>query len=159
MLGTASHLLDKAEQWCGARGCDHAEILQARLSEDMLPFTYQIKSVAEHTAGAIEGVRAGVYSPDLTPPPEDIATLRDKLADAVELMRAVEEAEMESWIGRDMRFEFGETRIAFTAENFLLSFAQPDFYFHTTAAYAIARHLGVSIGKMDFLGKIRAKSA
>ena len=29
----------------------------------------------------------------------------------------------------------------------------PNFYFHTTTAYAILRHNGVEIGKGDFLGR------
>jgi hypothetical protein len=28
----------------------------------------------------------------------------------------------------------------------------PNFYFHTTTAYAILRHNGVEIGKRDFMG-------
>jgi hypothetical protein len=28
----------------------------------------------------------------------------------------------------------------------------PNFFFHITAAYAILRHNGVEVGKMDFLG-------
>lgn len=159
MLGTASHLLDKTEQWCAARECDHSQILGARLIDDMLPFTYQIKSVAEHTQGAIEGVREGVYGPDLNPPPTTFAELRDKLSTAKDFMKSLDEAEFESWIGRDMRFEFKDTRLDFTAEDFLLSFAQPNFYFHASAAYSIARHLGVEIGKTDFLGRIRLKGA
>ena len=30
----------------------------------------------------------------------------------------------------------------------------PNFYFHTTTAYAILRHCGVQIGKRDFLGAL-----
>ncbi|MBV9262281.1 MAG: DUF1993 family protein, partial [Pseudolabrys sp.] len=29
----------------------------------------------------------------------------------------------------------------------------PNFFFHVTTAYAILRHNGVDIGKMDFLGR------
>ena len=155
MLGTAEHLLEKAESWCSSRECDHSAILEARLIDDMLPFTYQIKSVAEHTAGAIEAVRVGVYSPDLNPPPTSFDGLREKLGNAKNTMAALSEEEMEGWIGRDMRFEFKTMRMDFTVENFLLSFAQPNFYFHASAAYSIARHLGVEIGKTDFLGKVR----
>ncbi|MDY7099360.1 MAG: DUF1993 domain-containing protein, partial [Pseudomonadota bacterium] len=149
MLGTASHLLNKTEEWCSAQDCDHSTILHARLIDDMLPFTYQIKSVAEHTAGAIEAVGEGVYSPDLNPPPNSFDDLRAKLDSAKAVMKALGEDEMESWIGRDMRFEFKTARMDFTVENFLLSFAQPNFYFHASAAYSIARHLGVEIGKTD----------
>ena len=155
MLGTATHLLNKTESWCADRDCDHSAILEARLIEDMLPFTYQIKSVAEHTAGAISAVREGVYSPDLDPPPTDFAGLRAKLDAAKEAMEALTEDEMESWIGRDMRFEFKDMRLDFTVENFLLSFSQPNLYFHASAAYSIARHLGVQSGKSDILGNVR----
>ncbi|ABC62802.1 DUF1993 domain-containing protein [Erythrobacter litoralis] len=157
MLGTANHLLDKTEQWCADEDCDHGKIIGARLIEDMLPFCYQIKSVAEHTAGSIEAIREGIYSPDLNPPPTSFDDLRAKLAKATEVMQALTEDEMESWIGRDMRFEFKDRGMDFTVEDFLLSFSQPNFYFHCTAAYSIARMLGVPIGKMDYMGAVRIK--
>ena len=31
--------------------------------------------------------------------------------------------------------------------------AVPNFYFHVTTAYAILRHNGVPLGKLDFLGR------
>jgi hypothetical protein len=45
----------------------------------------------------------------------------------------------------------------FTAENYLLSFALPNFFFHATAAYAILRSRGLPLGKRDFLGGLRLK--
>ncbi len=35
---------------------------------------------------------------------------------------------------------------------YLLHFAMPNFYFHVSTAYAILRHNGVPLGKLDFLG-------
>ncbi|MEM7702416.1 MAG: DUF1993 domain-containing protein [Pseudomonadota bacterium] len=155
MLGTAHHLLNKTESWCAEQKCDPGAIIGAKLIDDMLPFCYQIKSVAEHTQGAIEAVREGLYSPDLNPPPTSFDGLRSKLDAAQAFIGELTEDEMESWIGRDMRFEFKASKMDFTVEDFLLSFAQPNFYFHTTAAYSIARHLGVQIGKMDYMGAVR----
>jgi hypothetical protein len=43
----------------------------------------------------------------------------------------------------------------FTADNFLLSFSQPNFYFHAATAYDILRMKGLSVGKRDFLGRMR----
>jgi hypothetical protein len=40
------------------------------------------------------------------------------------------------------------------AQDYLLQVAIPNVYFHTMAAYAILRHNGVDVGKMDFLGPI-----
>lgn len=36
--------------------------------------------------------------------------------------------------------------------SYLQKFALPNFYFHETTAYAILRHVGVPVGKWDFLG-------
>jgi hypothetical protein len=103
-------------------------------------------------------MREGVYSPDLAPPPTTFEGLHAKLDAARAFMGALDEAELEGCIGRDMRFEFKTMRMDFTAEDFLLSFSQPNFYFHASAAYSIARQLGVTIGKTDFLGAVRVKA-
>jgi hypothetical protein len=121
----------------------------------MFPFSYQVKSVAVHTAGAIEGVRAGVFAPDLAPPPEGFAGLRTRIAGARALLERVSEDELEEMIGRPMRFEFREFRMDFTVENFLLSFSQPNYYFHAATAYDILRMKGVAVGKRDFMGQVR----
>ncbi|MFN4113088.1 MAG: DUF1993 family protein [Sphingomonadaceae bacterium] len=157
MLGTANHLLDKAEQWCAQTGCSEAELIAARIHDDMLPFTYQVKCVAEHTQGSIEGVRQGVYSPDLNPPPATFAALRDKLGGAAAAMEALTEEEMEGFMGQPMRFEFKGSAMDFAAEDFLLSFSQPNFYFHCATAYDILRMKGVPVGKRDFMGRVRVK--
>jgi len=38
---------------------------------------------------------------------------------------------------------------------YLLQMRIPNVYFHIAMAYAILRHNGVDIGKMDFLGPIK----
>lgn len=159
MLGTARHLVDKAEKWCTENGNDGNEMIGARIIDDMLPWCYQVKCVAEHTQGSIEGVRKGVYSPDLNPPPTSFDALREKLAGAVQAMQALTEEEMEGFIGQPMRFEFKDRGMDFTAEDFLLSFSQPNFYFHCATAYDILRMKGVPVGKMDFMGRVRIKPA
>jgi hypothetical protein len=40
----------------------------------------------------------------------------------------------------------------FKGQAFLMGFALPNFFFHTTTAYAILRQYGVEIGKRDFMG-------
>ena len=37
---------------------------------------------------------------------------------------------------------------------YVTGFVLPNFYFHMTAAYAILRHKGAPVGKMDYLGGI-----
>ena len=157
MLGATDHLISKAEAWCAEAGCGHDEVIGARLHADMLPFAYQVKSVAVHTAGAIAGVRAGVFSPDLTPPPSDFEGLRAALAKARQALEATGEDELEGLIGQPMRFEMGELKLPFSGEDFLLSFSQPNYYFHAATAYDVLRKLGVPLGKRDFMGRLRLR--
>jgi uncharacterized protein len=157
ILGSVHGLIAKAEAHLAEAGGEEAELVAARLAPDMLPLAYQIKASAEHSKGAILGVRAGVYSPDLTPPPMTFAALREKIEDAQDFLAALDPVEVDAFEGRDMRFEFGERKMPFTAESFLLSFAQPNFYFHASTAYAVLRMKGVRIGKPDFMGAVRIK--
>ena len=152
ILGAGRHWLDKAAS------CDipEAELVEARLIEDMLPFGYQVKSMAVHSQGAIEAVRQGVFSPNFGEAlPSTLGELRERLEGAIAMLSSVGEEELESFTGRPMRFEIGEKRLDFSAEDFLLSFSQPNFYFHASMAYAILRAKGVPVGKIDYLGKLR----
>jgi uncharacterized protein len=49
-----------------------------------------------------------------------------------------------------LKFPSGERR--FAGQSYLLGFALPNFFFHTTTAYDILRNAGVEIGKRDFMG-------
>jgi hypothetical protein len=42
----------------------------------------------------------------------------------------------------------------FKGQPYLLHYAMPNFYFHTTTAYAILRHNGIEIGKPDFIHQV-----
>lgn len=155
ILASVSRLIDKAQGYAGEHGLDAGDLIQARLAEDMLPFGYQVKSATGHSFGAIEAVRKGVFSPDLTPWPDTFDGLRDLVAAAVAGLQAVDADEVEAFVGRPMCFAFREARMDFTAETFLLSFSQPNFYFHASTAYDVLRHKGVALGKRDFLGAVR----
>jgi len=152
-----SGLLNTAEAFCTEKAIPPHDIIQARLADDMQPFAYQVKSAAVHSLGAIEGVRNGVFSPDTTTPPETFAALKTRITETLATLEKIEAAEVDAFVGRDMRFAFGDRHIEFSAENFLLSFSQPNFYFHATTAYDILRWKGIPIGKRDYTGRLRIK--
>ena len=159
IVGSVIGLIEKAEAHCAETdGCTEEDLVQAKLAEDMLPLGFQVKWVTTHSMGAIEGVRQGRFSPDVAPPPATLADLKSGLARTRDELAALTAAEVNGFVGKDMVFAFNEMEIPFTAENFLLSFSQPNFYFHATTAYDILRHRGVKLGKRDFLGQMRVKA-
>jgi len=154
-------ILGSGKGWLAkAQACDMAEsdVLGARLVEDMLPFSYQVKSMAVHSMGAFEGLKRGVFSPDMGEPPATLAALAARLDEAIAYLQALSEDEVEALRDGDMRFEFGERRMPFTVDDFILSFSQPNFYFHATTAYGILRANGVDVGKRDYIGALRIKA-
>lgn len=151
-------ILDKAEAWAKANGVSESEMLGKQLAPDMHSLAAQFRWGAAHSAGAVKAVIDGVFRPDMTPAPEDFATLRGILTDAVSYLQGIDAAQLEDLQDGDVAFEFGgEVRMRFTGSGYLLSFALPNFYFHTSMAYAVLRNLGLEIGKRDFLGAIQVK--
>ena len=157
ILGSIGGLLDKAEAFCAEHGRSASDLIDARLAPDMLPFGYQIKSCAAHSVGGVEGVKAGSFSPDTSPWPTDFKGLHTIVQGAIASLNAIDREAFDGLAENDTLFAFGEMRLPFTGTNFLLSFSQPNFYFHATTAYAILRAQGVKLGKRDFIGTLRIK--
>ena len=156
-LGSVAGFLDKSLAHFKANGMDPEEVVETRLHGDMLPFRFQIISVAHHSAGAIAGSKAGLVQ--MSPPNElDYAGLRKLIADARTALEAVTPGEVNALEGRDVIFQIGEHKMPFVVEDFLLSFSIPNFHFHATTAYDILRQKGVPLAKRDYLGAIRLKA-
>jgi hypothetical protein len=156
VLGGMKGVLQKGADHCKANNIDPQTIVDGRMIDDMLPFSFQVAAVAHHSIGAIEGLKKGVFSPPSNIPP-DYAGLQKLLADAETGLKAVTAAEINALEGKDMLFQMRDIKIPFTAEGFIMSFSLPNFYFHAATAYDILRQKGVKLGKRDFLGQMRMK--
>jgi hypothetical protein len=157
ILPQVVRLIDKAEAHCRENGLPDEALTGASLTPDMWPFAKQISYVVLSSAGAMAALRTGVTGPDLDPPMTEFAPLRQSVTDAIAVLQAVQPGEIDDAAGRDVVFAFSTNRMEYVAEDFLLSFCLPNFFFHATTAYAVLRSKGVNIGKRDFLGKVRLK--
>ena len=156
-LGGVAGFLERGFDHFTDTNVDPNGIVDTRLHDDMLPFRFQIWSVAHHSRGAIEGIKAGVFAPPRTMPELDFAGLQKVVADAREELSTRSPVEINALEGKDVTFQFGDFKMPFTAETFVMSFSLPNFYFHATTAYDILRTNGVPLGKRDFMGKLRMK--
>lgn len=151
-----TRFLDKGRVHLEGQGKDLAEVVDTRLYEDMLPFRFQIASVVAHSAGALRAAEEGEFLPPSSGE-RDYAGLQQWLTTTVAELKEWTPERAEALIGKELNFKFGELDLPFVAEDFLLSFSLPNFYFHATTAYDILRTLGVPVGKADFMGPIRFK--
>lgn len=158
-LGGVSGFLERGAAHCRDNNLDPEEIVDTRLWNDMLPFRFQVIAVAHHSRGAIEGAKAGAFGPPTEQRPLTYAQLQALIEETREWLKAVAPADVNALEGRDVTFQMRDFKIPFTAENFLMSFSLPNFYFHATTAYDILRSKGVPLGKRDFMGAMRMKQA
>jgi hypothetical protein len=157
VLGAVGGFLEKGRAHLAANGVDLGEVVETRLYPDMLPFRFQLVSVAHHSLGAIRGVEAGVFGPPARTADLDYAALQRLVADAAAGLQALSREHVDGLEGREVVFQIGDRRMPFTAEGFLLTFSLPNLHFHATTAYDMLRMRGVPIGKRDYMGRTRTK--
>lgn len=150
-------LVEKARAHCAEKGIDEGALCSTGLAADMWPFAKQVICAVQHSALAIEAVFVGQSSPDMSPGPMNFAELTARVNAGLESLNAVTPQQLDAVAQSDMIFKIGERAMPFTATNYLLSFAMPNFYFHAAMAYAVLRNQGLEIGKRDFLGVPRMK--
>src|SRR5262249_28916741 len=125
------------------------------LYSDMLPFRFQVISVAHHSQGALAGAKAGEFRPPSAVESLNYAGLQALVADAQASLKALTPAEVNALEGKDVIFHLGSRQMPFKAEGFLMSFSTPNLHFHATTAYDILRSKGVPLGKRDYMGQMR----
>jgi hypothetical protein len=155
IIGASQGLLAKAEAHCADTGTPPEALIGHRLAPDMLPLSFQVFSMMHHSAGALAAVRVGTFSPARPGPGLDFAALKAMLDKADAALAGTSADELEALAGKPLQFSAGERQMSFVVQDFLLSFSQPNFFFHASMLYALLRHAGLPLAKPDYLGRPR----
>ena len=144
---------------CAETGADPDDFVNARLFDDMAPFHFQIEAAWHHAVWGLEAARTGMFDPPALVGPVPFADLQAMIGKAETALAAFIPDEVNSWAGKDLDLQIGPRRLAFTPETLILSFSLPNFHFHAVTAYDILRSRGVPLGKRDYEGRLRTRSA
>ncbi len=150
-LGGLAGVLAKAETHAAERKIDPAVLLGYRLAPDMFPLVRQIRIAADFGKGCCARL-AGVEIPSYADDETSFAQLRARIRRTVEFVQSFEPGALDGSEEREIALTVGGQPMTFKGQQYLVNFVLPNFYFHTTAAYAILRHAGVPLGKRDYLG-------
>ena len=151
-LKTVEKWLDKAEEFAAAKKFDASVLINARLAPDMKNFIYQVQSACDYVKAAAAWL-SGQTPPKHEDNEKTIGELRARIRKTVAYVESVREAHYEGASGRRVRFSWAPGKIM-GGKDYLLQMTIPNVFFHIAMAYAILRHNGVDVGKMDFLGPI-----
>ena len=87
------------------------------------------------------------------------ADLQAMIVKAETALEAFTPNEVNSWAAKELDLQIGPRRLAFTSETLILSFSLPNLHFHAVTAYDILRSRGVPLGKRDYEGRLRTRTA
>jgi hypothetical protein len=152
ILGQVPRWLDKAKAHADQKKFDPSVLLTARLAPDQFPLLRQIQSISDNAKGTAARL-AGVQPPSFEDSEKTFEDLRARIDKTIAFLKSLSPEQFEGADERVITLPFMQGK-GIKGRDYLIGFALPNFYFHTTTAYAILRHNGVDLGKGDFLGPV-----
>ncbi|WP_372827927.1 DUF1993 family protein [Polaromonas sp.] len=152
MLGALGNVLAKAEAHATARKIEPNALLQARVYPDMFALLRQVQ-IACDFAKSVSARIAGVEVPAYDDKEESFSDLQARIAKTLAFVESLSAAQIDGSEERRIVTQAGTPKEKiFSGQSYLLNYGLPNFFFHTTTAYAILRHSGVEVGKKDYIG-------
>jgi hypothetical protein len=157
MLESLSEWLDKAAAHAKQKSFQLDTLLQARLAPDQYPLVRQIQSACD--AAKFPPARLSGKPPLSNPDTEKTwDEVKKRVETTIAYLDTFTAAELDPTGDKAIALPFMEGK-SMRGNDYILEFAQPNFYFHVAMAYAILRHNGVDLGKRDFIGSLRLEDS
>jgi hypothetical protein len=156
-LGNLDAWMEKAAAHAKERAFDVDVLAQARLAPDHFCFVQQVQAACDQAkyAAAYLGGKTAPSHPDTE---KSFTELRERIGKCTAFLATVEPKDLAGaetrkvappWLGGQW----------LAGSDYLTQVAVPNFFFHATMAYAILRHNGVALGKVDFIGSLPTHAA
>ena len=153
MLKNLGKILEKAEAYAAAKKVEAGVIEGLRLAPDMLSFARQIQLASDFAKNSVARL-AGIEAPKYEDNEKTLEELKARVAKTIDWLQGIQAAQLEGAEARHIVIPLRTRTLEMDGLPFLQKWALPNFYFHLTTAYALLRHVGVEIGKQDYLGSV-----
>ncbi len=144
--------MDKAEAHAKDKSFEVDVLTQSRLAPDQFNFVQQVQSACDQAkyAAAYLGSKQPPSHPDTE---KTFAELRERIRKCLDFVESVQPKDFEGAAERKVAPPWLGGRWL-RGDDYLAHVALPNFFFHATMAYALLRHNGVTLGKMDYIGSL-----
>lgn len=153
MFDNLNGILDKGAAYAEARKIEPSVLVNYRLFPDMFPLSRQVQIASDISKGCAARL-VGVEPPKYEDNEASFSDLKARVNKTVAYIQTFKPEQIDGTEDKDIKLKIGGRDMEFKGLPYLLNFVIPNVYFHITATYAILRHCGVEVGKMDFLGKL-----
>lgn len=157
MLDNLDRWLETAAAFAAEKGFEVDVLAASRLAPDQFHLVQQVQSACD-AAKFAAAYLSGQTAPSHPDTEKTIAELRDRIRTCVAWVRGVPAPQYAGAAERRVSPAWMQGKWV-RGDEYLTGIAVPNFYFHVVTAYAILRHNGVALGKMDFIGGIDMKDA
>jgi uncharacterized protein len=150
MLQSLDVWLDKAAAYAKTKSFEIDVLAEARLAPDQYNFVRQVQAACDQAKFAAAYL-AGKPAPAHPDTEKTIAEVRERIRKCLAFLESIRKEDLVGaeerkvsppWLGGKW----------LRGDDYLVEIAIPNFFFHVTMAYAILRHNGVDLGKMDYIG-------
>lgn len=148
-LGGLKIVLEKTKAFLAEKGMSEADFLQSKMWDDMFPFVMQVRIAGDNAKGAMARL-AGMEVPSYADEEKTLDELLTRVVKTIDFVKSVPESAFSGaadvkvslpyWGGKHM-----------TGYDYARFYAVPNFLFHVTTAYDLARKAGVPVGKADYM--------
>jgi uncharacterized protein len=144
-------ILAKAQTYAAERKFDESVLVNARLAPDMHALARQIQIAGDFAKGACARLST-VENPKYDDHEKTLAELGARIEKTLAFIALIDPAKFDGCENREISLTLGGHAYLGLGADYVRDIVLPHFYFHTCTAYAILRHQGVQIGKLDYLG-------
>ena len=149
-------MLTNIKQWLNQAATEgnEAELIEAKLTDDMFALARQIQIASDAAKGA--GARMSASeAPVMADDEATFAQLKARCDKTIAYLQSIDPAAYDAGASREVVINFPNgAGVKFDGATFLTGYALPNFYFHATTTYAILRANGVKLGKQNFLAHL-----
>lgn len=146
-------VLEKGAAYAEAKKIEPSVLLNYRLAADMFPLSRQVQIATDMAKGCVArlaGQEIPKYEDNEASFPELIARLRK----TIDFINSVSASQIDGSEDKTITLQRKDGDVTHKGLPYLLYYVQPNVYFHCTTAYGILRHVGVEVGKKDFIGQL-----
>ena len=152
-LGNLANILAKAAAHAEQHKIDPAVLLGSRLYPNMFPLSRQIQIATDMAKGAAARL-AGVERPVHADNETSFDDFHKRIESTLAFLSSIKPEQIDGSEEKAITLTMHGKDYPFIGQPYLLHYAIPNVFFHTTTAYNILRHNGVELGKPDFIGGI-----
>lgn len=153
MLKNLNTILGKAEAFAAAKKIEPGVLEGLRLAPDMLSFVRQVQLASDFAKNSAARL-AGVEPPKFEDSEKTLQDLKARVSKTIDYLETLTPAQFAGAETRHIVLPLRTRTIEMDGLPFLQKWVLPNFFFHVTTAYALLRHVGVEVGKQDFLGGV-----